>query len=545
MNAVRKEEARQKTIAIIQTTRIGDILQTTHAVKLLKVNHPEFRVILIARKKFSEPIKFLLETTFDKIVQIEHKSAFNSVETTRDVVANLNKQMKEINEEEIDVSINLAFSKSSTYLHSLIHSSNKVGPYFNDMHERVIGDKWSQYLYSTVMRGDLNPYNLVDLFSAIIGVKKKLTHLSNKEFSHDEKTKLLIHPFASKDNKMWKTNRWLEVIYQTLKKSPDLKLYICGTNTEKDKIDELLSSSLLAPYQSRIEAWINLDLKELYNRVDENFLFVGHDSMVGNLLSFKNIKSLTISLGPVRPHETTPYGLDKFNLAPRNANDHNDVPYNVAHQCIIQLLKKNQIKTEELHNACSSLSINQVKLYRSDMLDNGDVTIKEILHKEQDAKEIMRNFYHIAWSSIFNEVNLSMDIPHLSSEAKTQLKSQAKGIETLYELSEFGKKYSRYIIEEVSKNTPSLEEIKKYSAKLNEIDNLSDFIVTTSPLLAPVVDYGKVAKNNLSGKNIVKLSESAFYTYNEVSLMCSVLYEFFDKCSLITKTETAAVRENV
>lgn len=557
MNAVKTQESKPKTIAILQTTRIGDILQTTHAIKLLKENHPEYRVLLIARKKFATPIMFLLEECFDKVVTIEHKTTFNNIETTRDLISNFKRQMKEINDEDIDVSINLSFSKSSTYLHSLIKSANKVGPHFNNMHERVIEDKWSQYLYSTVMRGDLNPYNLVDLFSAIIGTKKKLTHLSNKEYTLDCKTKLLIHPFASNAKKQWKPNRWVEVIYQTLKKNTDVEISICGSSADEATANEIRNSELLRPYSNRLNLWIGLELKDLYNRVNENFLFVGHDSMIGNLLSFKKVKTLTISLGTVRPHETTPYALDNYNLAPATAcapcfpkdeckdfKCHNDVPYNITHQCIGQLLKSNHINIQELHNTCSTLSLNKVKLYKSDMIDNGDVIIKELLHKDQDAKEVMRTFYHIAWSSIINEVNVAMDIPVINREAKAQLSAHVKGIETLYELSEFGKKYSRYIIEEVSKNTPSIEEIKKFSAKIDEVDRLTDFIVSSYPLLAPVIDFSKVAKNNLAGHNIVKLSESAFYIYNEVSIFCSVLYEFFEKCSLINKEKPTA-RENV
>ncbi|POB13113.1 glycosyltransferase family 9 protein [Halobacteriovorax sp. DA5] len=557
MNALKNEADNKKTIAIIQTTRIGDLLQTSHAVKLLKENHPEYRVVLVARKKFATPIMFLLEKVFDKVVTIEHKTAMFGADNVREALSKLKKQLKEINEQNIDVSINLAFSKSATYLHSLIESSNKVGPYFNDLHERVITDRWSQYLYSTVMRGDLNPFNLVDLFSSIIGTTKKLTHLSNKDYSSEKKTNLLIHPFASNEKKMWKANRWVEVIYQTLKKNENVKVYICGSNQDQKSADEILNSELIRPFKDRVNLWIGLDLKELYSKVDSSFLFVGHDSMIGNLLSFKNIKTLTISLGTVRPHETTPYALDNYNLAPKTEcapcfpkdectefKCHNDVPYNITHQCIGQLLNNNKINIEELNSSCSSLSLSRVKLYHSDMLDNGDLYIRESLHKDQDAKEVMRNFYHIAWTSIFTEINTSMDIPSFNIQTKAQLSSQSKGIETLYELSEFGKKYSRYIIEEISKNTPSLEEIRKFSAKLDEIDRLSDLVSTSYPLLAPVIDFAKVAKNNLQGNNLVKLSEAAFYTYNEISLMCSVLYEFFEKCSLINKSKPEA-RENI
>ena len=52
-------ETANKEIAILQITRIGDILQTCHAVRLLKINHPEYKVTLIARKQFLQVLIYL------------------------------------------------------------------------------------------------------------------------------------------------------------------------------------------------------------------------------------------------------------------------------------------------------------------------------------------------------------------------------------------------------------------------------------------------------------------------------------------------------
>ena len=61
MNAARKVDdrnirdvAEKKTIAIMQLTRFGDVIQTFQAAKELKKQHPDVRLVLIARKKFAE-----------------------------------------------------------------------------------------------------------------------------------------------------------------------------------------------------------------------------------------------------------------------------------------------------------------------------------------------------------------------------------------------------------------------------------------------------------------------------------------------------------
>ena len=99
------------------------------------------------------------------------------------------------------------------------------------------------------------------------------------------------------------------------------------------------------------------------------------------------------------------------------------------------------------------------------------------------------------------------------------------GLQHLFELSEFGQKYSRYILEEISSSTPSISKIKEYSKKIDEIDQLQALVQKTSPYLAPIIDYFKVRKGNLFGENIVKLTESSYYCFEENAHLASVMYE--------------------
>jgi ADP-heptose:LPS heptosyltransferase len=57
-------------IAIIQLTRIGDLIQTAQAVRQFKAENPDTEITLIARRKFGNGIFFLLETIFDEVNSI-------------------------------------------------------------------------------------------------------------------------------------------------------------------------------------------------------------------------------------------------------------------------------------------------------------------------------------------------------------------------------------------------------------------------------------------------------------------------------------------
>lgn len=547
MNAQKVEEGNspetsQKWISIIQITRIGDILQTAQAVRLLKLNHSDIKVQLIARKQFVEPIKFLIDQIFDECIAINFKESINLKDGVSGSLRNIQTSINLINRRPISASINLSFSKTSKYLHSLIRSEHKLGPYYSPTHTEVIEDKWSQYLYASVMRGDLNPFNLVDLFCNIIGVKKQNTFLTNKEYSFEKKNNIIIHPFASLDKKRWPESKWTEIIYNIFKNAPNIKLHVVGANSDSDSLDKMLNSQILSNYKNNIFKHLGKSLETIYEMVDETFLFVGHDSMVSHLLSFKNVKSLTVSFGTTRPQETSSYTQNSYVVSPTTncypcfPNDNcsmyqcqTDVPYQTVSAMINQLLFSNTINIESLRTKVTDLNLAKVNIFQTTSNNLGQLVLKNILRTEKSAKEVFRDFYNVIWSYSFTQLEPQLNIPQISSSTRTALESLKKPVENLYELSEFGKKYSRFIIEEISNNTPNVKSIKSYSLKIDEIDRLMDILSTASPILSPVVDYAKVAKSNLYGGNIVELTESAFYVYQEISNTTSILYDFLNK----------------
>ena len=64
----------QPTIALLQLTRIGDLVQTVQAVQSFKKSHPNYRLILVARAQFAKPLNFILEKYFDKVYVIDTTS---------------------------------------------------------------------------------------------------------------------------------------------------------------------------------------------------------------------------------------------------------------------------------------------------------------------------------------------------------------------------------------------------------------------------------------------------------------------------------------
>lgn len=534
-------ERQVPTLAILQMTRFGDLIQTTQAVEDLRKSHPEYRVILIARSQFAKPLEFYLKRVFTQIYYLDTKKLFENSEVNglRPSLDAINSFLGELSQESIDVLINLSFSKSSAYMASLIKSQHKIGTYYDYDNKMSINDKWSQIVFSTVMRGALNPFSVVDLFKNIIGTRS--TEAKSAPVSIARNNTIILHPFASHERKAWKAEKWVEVIYRIMKETENSTIQIVGAKNEVLKSQLITENPLLKTFGHRIQNLTGkTSLAELAIELKKAKLFVGHDSMVGHLAAVSNTPTLTVSLGSVRPYETTPYHENAYNLAPRTKcfpcfpsdacsfnQCHHDIPYQIVSASIKQLFEQKEITTEWIKKNVSSFHMSSVNFYRA-KINKGSLHLESLIENHQDTTDIFRSLYRVAWSFTINDVEENVPFPKLNSTTHKDLLEALTGLQHLYELSEFGKKYSRFILEEISSQTPSLTRIKDYSKKIDEIDQLQAMIQKTSPQLAPVSDYLAVRKGNLFGDNVVKLTESSYLAFDECGNICSILFELIE-----------------
>lgn len=541
MNKEVQKAAPNPTIAILQLTRFGDLIQTAQALKNIKDTHPQYRIILIARSQFATPLNFLLEKYFDCIYPLKGSQIFKNALT-----GGLSASKKELDDfldslkhEKIDALINLSFSKSSSYLASLIAAKHKLGQ-FHDLNNKIqINDKWSQVLFSTVMRGPFNPFSLVDLFKNIIGITSPSSPPREKTVEVKKRENFIVfHPFASAERKMWKAEKWVEVIYKTLKDNAEYSIVLVGAKNEFLKSQIIIENPLLKTFSERlINSVGKTSLQELSLLLERAKLFVGHDSMVGHLSASTNTPAFIISLGNVRPYETTPYQAQSYNIAPRTKcfpcfpsdpcaynQCHYDIPYQLVSNLVKQILRDEEISSKTIKNTNSDFHLSSVNLYRSHF-QNGTLALENLTSDHADVADVFRLFYKITWLFVLNDHEEAYPFPNLSPNSHSALLDALKGLQHLFELSEFGQKYSRFILEEIATTTPSISKIKEFSKKIDEIDLLQEMVQKTSPHLSPVIDYFKVRKANLFGENIVALTESSYLIFEENAQIASVLFE--------------------
>ncbi len=110
-----------------------------------------------------------------------------------------------------------------------------------------------------------------------------------------------------------------------------------------------------------------------------------------------------------------------------------------------------------------------------------------------------------------------------------ELCSSLDGLQRYFDLNEFGKKFSSYIIEEVRKSIPNLTKIKDWGLKLAEIDELAIILKQNYKFIAPLINFSHIKKGNLPGESLIHIAENSLFTYIQTNQQVSVLYELIEK----------------
>lgn len=543
----------QPVFTFVQLARFGDLLQVTQAIESLKKERENIRLRLVARERFASPLSFYLEDFFDEVFYLPKDiipSGKDDLENKFDKVKSV---ISLVNQTESDAVVNLSFSRTSAYLSTLIKAKHHLGLAVEPDNQISVNDNWSQYLYSNVLGGDLNPFNLVDLFRFIIGCNEN----SHQKPSNSEVKNIVLHPFGSHKRKAWKAEKWVEVVFKLMKSHSDIRLTVVGGEADKQDSLKILEHPLVKNFSSRIINQVGkFSLQQTFENVEQQDLMIGHDSMVSHIAALKGVQTITIPLGTVRPMETAPYLDGSIVLAPQTDcfpcqletscdyfKCHSDVPYQIVTDVISGFIKDPSGKEVVQLANTERIKVSSVRIYQARFTEIGAYVLEDLSKgRSVNAKETFRNIARVSWLYILSEQEEKNTAPILSSKAISKLSEVYKGIEFLFELCEFGKKYSRFILEEISEESPDLEKIKEFSTKVDEIDQLLTNLKITYPDLYFIIDFLTVRKANLSGDNLISLSENSFYAFHTGSMLSSACYEMLQ--SLLNAHKPGIIGKN-
>lgn len=502
-----------KKICIVQLTRIGDVIQTFQAARQFKYENPNFSLSLVARRDMAKGLIFLLKDVFDEVFLFE-TSDFFPVGTKRldSAKDRLNAFIKEVNQSEFDLLVNFSFTNTSSYLCNLISAKVKMGTRRNFKNQLVITDKWSQYVYSNVLESDFCPYNLVDIYRNMLGAK------DNHSFAFDQvlENTISIHPFASSQEKRFDNESWSKLIFRLLKTNPTYEIRLLGAKNDSIDAQEILSQNYLNEFRHRILSHVGqLSIEESFHTVNNSKLFIGHDSMVSHLAAIAEKESVIISLGQVKPFETSPYNDKAVNLAIKDRKTGNQsINTETVYSVCQELIQSRQINKAFAQKSLNVFTTQNLCLYSSSFEASG-LKLSDILEGQCDSSVAFKKFLKVCFSYYLKDQEVDMAIPKLNQEAVHTFKILKDGLVYMNELFHHAMNTCNAILDETSKKVSNNENIKKHVGKLAEIDKLLNTTATNYKLLKPINDFFYINRLNSQGEDLTQVTQSNLISYYE------------------------------
>jgi hypothetical protein len=421
----------------------------------------------------------------------------------------------------------------------LIDADNKLGVHRNQQNQLVINDKWSQYIYSNVMGSSLNSIHLVDIYRNMLGAKSPLLAETENNASSNHIT---IHPFASHKRKMWTPYKWSELIYHILRKNPETRINIVGGHSDRDFVDLILKSKSLDNFKSQIRSFVGIyDIEQSHHLVANSNLLICHDSMVSHLAALSATPTIVLSLGTVRPDETTPYNQNVLNMAstrkcfPCNLNTqcelqpcHNDLSVQAIYKVTQMVIEGSPINEITIKESISPFEIDKIKIM-TPSFENSSLDLIEISNTTDTITSYFKNIYNMVWNYYMRNEEKSIQSMNLSDDDTSRLITYSEGVQTLFELYGFGMKFSKTICEEKDKNKSSITKIQENVDRIAEIDKLINITKSTYPHLSPIIDFFSVIKANSIGTNIFDVAQDNLLAYYEAQCITQIIFDLIEQ----------------
>ena len=161
-----------KNILILNMTRMGDLVQSTSSIAGLRKQYPNACITLMVTSAFEEFSKKIPH--INKRVIFDIKQFVDRVDKKQmlwvDVYKYLESFLNKLKDRKYDLLINLSHSKLSAFMILYLKIKNMRGFGCDENGDRITLDPWMQYFGIEPFNRQLNPFNLVEIFTRSAGV---------------------------------------------------------------------------------------------------------------------------------------------------------------------------------------------------------------------------------------------------------------------------------------------------------------------------------------------------------------------------------------
>jgi len=306
-------------ILVIQTSRFGDLIQTTPMLHVLRRKYPEASITVLSRYNVMEIYKENPDVDYVELFNIEEytnrllnnsQDLFNFYTELRDAVNRL-KLVK------FDLVINSTHDRFSSFLAYLIRAPETKGMFISSTHKLriLVSGFWFRYLRCTSEFREIASFNLADIYKNAVGGSIETRDLFfNTPSESLQKADDFLSP-AGKDlfvgfqlgtstgARRWPLRYFIE-LGNLLQEIDGIRIVLLGSKNESDLGEKVMNQMTREP--------INLigktDITGLAGILNRCALLVTNDTGTMHLAEAVGTKCVALFFESANPFQTGPYG---------------------------------------------------------------------------------------------------------------------------------------------------------------------------------------------------------------------------------------------
>jgi heptosyltransferase III len=315
-------------ILVLQTARLGDILQTWPVVRALRRKFPTAHLALLVRQGSAGAVENLAE--LDQVIEMPTQDSIlgclelvqKDSEFTADGVQNfVGDFFDQLMSEKWDQVFNLSFSPVSSHLTKALAQMGAVIAGYSRTTDGYLAlpDAMSAYFYAQVGVGHPNRFHLCELFASVCALdlipsdwaSPMLPEMQRNEF------RICVHVGASEVAKSISVSKWISVLVK-LRGIHSMQISLIGGAEDFAKAEQIRLSTRELQIDNHCG---KMSVSESMAHLRASALVVGPDSSPMHMASLVGTPCLNLSVGPVKYFETGPRSIGSVILSGADESD--------------------------------------------------------------------------------------------------------------------------------------------------------------------------------------------------------------------------------
>ncbi len=530
-------------ILVVQTTRMGDVLQTSPLVHMLRKKHPDAHIAIMVRgmgKTIAEH-----HPAVDEVIVYNEDDLFldmRSGDSDRLLKAyrRADECVQSLRAGAYDMAYNVTHSVASAMLMKLTEMPEVVGAHLSDDWQFVLRGPWSTYFFTSVFSREYNDLNLCDITRNFVQDAPPCRRLvfALREDERGFATRLFLENGigpddfvacmqlgASETGKRWSARRFAELA-RLLKDRYAAHLFLLGVEEEAPLGEEF------EKYAPGLAAHLygKTSIPQVAALLERSQVLVTNDTGTMHIAASVGCPIALVSVGNVHYRETGPYGerhcaiewrrpsLGRSDFVPGGAEEREAIrPEQVMH-AVGLLLQRPESSPGSFEQSEDSPELNSVDIYVSRFAPDGFLQFYPVIRRPMGERDFVRIAYRAMWldhlsaadnkRSEYESLRLMLahfDGPGLATVARWR-DALCEAFNQLAALSQEGVKTTEKLLDALKKR--QIDRAKQLVAQLMRLDDDMRIFSELHPPCRPLTLIARFERDNLEGADPMKLAET-------------------------------------